>query len=260
MQDYVVRLLKAFFGSANNAADQPPQQPWYTPEEIAQSLCSLPDSAFDEYVFQREPLRDKLNADLRRQLAQNARESGRQAARQLKNQYPHTTVEELCKQLGCTVERRPMPQDGGRVLYAQFVQPGEITLFTHCLDTAAQWAKPTGLLTCLQRPQLEPVLLAHELYHVVEERSPQLFAAAYRLRLWQLGPLHNDSPLVCLSEIAAMAFAKELTGLEFCPYALDALLLYGYDPAGACMVRDEIMEHQGEQIQCEQTLKSGKKG
>ena len=78
--------------------------------------------------------------------------------------------------------------------------------------------------------------------------------------LWQLGPLHNGSPILCLSEIAAMAFAKELTGLEFCPYALDALLLYGYDPAGACMVRDEIMEHQGEQIQCEQTLKSGKKG
>ncbi|WP_395151293.1 hypothetical protein [uncultured Allofournierella sp.] len=72
--------------------------------------------------------------------------------------------------------------------------------------------------------------------------------------------MHNDFPIRCLPEIAAMAFAKELTGLNFCPYALDALLLYGYGPAEACMVRDEIMEHQGEQIQCEQTLKSGKKG
>ena len=45
-----------------------------------------------------------------------------------------------------------------------------------------------------------------------------------------------------------MAFAKELAGLDFCPYALDALLLYGYHPAGACLVRDEIMEGQKEQL------------
>ncbi len=236
-------LADAFLGRRSQPE---PEKPWYTPGQIAQTLCALPDEAFDGYVYAREPLEGRIDPPLRRQLAQKARESGRQAALALKQANPGKTVEQICQAMGLAVRRKKMPQDGGRVLYAQFVQPGDITLFTHCLDTAAQYAQQEGPLACLLPQRLEPVLLAHELYHAVEERDKTLFASAYRLRLWSVGPLHNDSPLVCLSEMAGMAFAKELAGLDFCPYALDALLLYGYDPAGACAVCDEIAPPQNE--------------
>lgn len=240
------RLADAFLGRPPAAPEAP--QPWYTPEQIAQRLCALPDHAFDTYVFAREPMSGKLTPDQQRALAEQARRCGRETAHKLRDRYPADSVAAICEKEGMVVRRQPQPQDGGRVLYAQFVQPNEITVFTHCLSTAAQFARSEGPLACLQPAALEPVLLAHELFHAVEEREPDLFSSAYRLPLWQLGPFHHTTPVLCLSEIAGMAFAKALTALAFCPYALDALLLYGYDAAGACAVCDEITTEEGNPI------------
>lgn len=238
---YMKRLSDAFAGRRSEPV---PPKPWYTPEELAAKLCPLPDSAFDAYAFAREPLAGKVNAAQRAALAQRARACGEGEARKLLARIPEQNVEKICKGLNLKILRRAAPADGGRVLYAQFVQPDEITVFTHCVDTAADIAQQDGPLSWLQAGKLEQVLLAHELYHALEERDPSLFSRAYRMRLWSLGPFHNDSPLIVLGEIAGMAFARLLTGLPFSPYALEALLCWGYSPADACDLCDEILSYK----------------
>lgn len=243
-REYMKKSYKKYLVSwlSGDKINSEEQKPWYTLAEIADMLCKLPDDAFDEYVFAREPLGHRIDAKLRKEIAQKARESGKKTAKELKLKYKDKTIEQIAKTLGAIIYKKEMPQDASRVMYAQFVQPNEITIFTHCIKTASKYVSTGEFTYCLSPEYLENILLAHELYHMIEETDKQLFPNVYRLRLWSIGRFHNDSPVACLSEISAMAFAKELLELDFCTYALDAMMLYGYDSVGACLVCDEIIK------------------
>lgn len=239
MKQAIHRLVQAMTQS-QQAPPPPPPAPRYSVRQIAVELLCLADAAFDDYAFDRDPLAGRLTPPLRRELGEKARESGRQLARSVRQRMGKATVEEICKAYGARVIRQPQPQHTDQVLYAQFCLPDTITVFEHCLQTAERVGEESQI-PVLTRSVLEPILLAHELYHLLESKDKQLFAAQYRLRLWKVGPWKNDSPVHCLSELAAMAFAKELLQLSFFPFALDALLVYGYDAALACDIRDEVM-------------------
>ena len=116
------------------------------------------------------------------------------------------------------------------------MQPDEITIFTDCLDKAETLG---GLLPA--RAKLQSIILAHELFHAVEEANPDIYTRTEKIELWRK-PFSNKSCIVCLSEIAAMAFAKQLLGLDFNPYALDVLLVYPYDAQAACGLYAEICD------------------
>lgn len=129
------------------------------------------------------------------------------------------------------------PAGGGQVLFAQFVQPDEITIYTDCLDKAETLG---GALP--PRAELQNIILAHELFHAVEEQNQDtIYTHTEKIELWRR-PFSNRSCIVCLSEIAAMAFARRLLGLPFNPYALDVLLVYPYDANAACGLYQEITE------------------
>ena len=68
-----------------------------------------------------------------------------------------------------------------------------------------------------------------------------MFTQTEKIRLWKLGPFKNDSNIVCLGEIAGMAFAKELLQLSYSPYILDSFLVYLYYPKVAYELYKEIM-------------------
>lgn len=142
----------------------------------------------------------------------------------------------LCGELGLKLETPATPAGGGQVLFAQFVQPDGITIFTDCLDKAETLG---GLLPA--RAKLQSIILAHELFHAVEEANPDIYTRTEKIELWRK-PFSNKSCIVCLSEIAAMAFAKQLLGLDFNPYALDVLLVYPYDAQAACGLYAEICD------------------
>lgn len=41
------------------------------------------------------------------------------------------------------------------------------------------------------------LLLSHELFHYIEEKyKDTIFTRTEKIRLWELGPLHNDSVLI----------------------------------------------------------------
>jgi len=145
-------------------------------------------------------------------------------------------ISALETELGLKLKTPATPAGGGQVLFAQFVQPDEITIFTDCLDKAETLG---GLLPA--RAKLQGIILAHELFHAVEEANPDIYTRTEKIELWRK-PFSNKSCIVCLSEIAAMAFAKQLLGLDFNPYALDVLLVYPYDAQAACGLYAEICD------------------
>ena len=99
----------------------------------------------------------------------------------------------------------------------------------------------------LRRENLTNTLLAHELFHAVEERHvKEIYTRTERVELWRK-PFSNKSTISCLSEIAAMAFAGKLLDLKVSPYMLDVLLVYSYDKNAAWGLYDEIMNIRGAQ-------------
>ena len=76
--------------------------------------------------------------------------------------------------------------------------------------------------------------MAHEIFHAVERRAKDtIFTQTYRLQLWKLGPLKNESGVACLAEIAGMEFARTLLALDFCPYLYDVFFVSLYDAQAA---------------------------
>jgi hypothetical protein len=107
---------------------------------------------------------------------------------------------------------------------------------------------------CIQEEGLEDfvgmahtadILLAHELFHFYEFSRPSLYTTQKNLRLWKIGPFHNDSAVPCLGEIGAMAFARELLGLKYLPYVFDVLMLYPSRSRQARRVYEHIITLRG---------------
>ena len=90
------------------------------------------------------------------------------------------------------------------------------------------------------------VILSHEIFHCLEDKySSEIFTRTEKIRLWSLGPLHNDSGIYALGEIAAMAFAQALNHLYYSPYVMDVFLVYDYSAEDASGLYEEMMTLAG---------------
>ena len=93
--------------------------------------------------------------------------------------------------------------------------------------------------------QIEPLLMAHELFHGIEyKKRKTIYTQTEKIELWRR-PFSNKSKILCLSELAAMAFAQEMLELPFSPYVMDVLLMYSYHEEAACALYEEILEAAG---------------
>lgn len=218
------------------AAIAQPEAPAADPKEMADYLRGLTDLQWGRYAFSREPLEGKFTAEQKDAYTRAANDCGARWADRIAERCGSRNPFQIAQALGLKVETPATPVGGGQVLFAQFVQPDEITIFTDCLDKAME----LGILR-LPRDQLERIILAHELFHAVEEQNPDIYTRTEKIELWRK-PFSNRSSIVCLSEIAAMAFVKRLLNLPFNPYALDVLLVYPYDANAACGLYAEIRD------------------
>ena len=179
MTDFFKRLLNQ---------PEPPAAPDVPPAEMAVFLRSLDDRQWGRYAFSREPLEGKFTPQQKDAYTAAANACGAEWADKLAAEHDTRDPLTLCGELGLKLETPATPAGGGQVLFAQFVQPDEITIFTDCLDKAETLG---GLLPA--RAKLQGILLAHELFHAVEEascgasRSPTKAASSVcrRSRRWR---------------------------------------------------------------------------
>lgn len=232
------RLKDAFSGKGT--AFSVPEYPEVPFPEMVEKLEALSEEDWGRYAFSREPLEGRFSEDEKMQYTSKANACGREWATKIAERYGTKNPKELAEKLGMKVKTPKVPVGGGLVLFAQFVEPDEITIFTDCVDKAVKLEKEyeCGLL---QREKLTNTLLAHELFHAVEEQhAKEIYTRTEKVELWRK-PFSNKSTISCLSEIAAMAFAAELLNLQVSPYMLDVLLVYSYDKNAAWGLYDEIM-------------------
>lgn len=232
-------LLNAFSGRGTSAA--PAEYPEVSLKEMAQTLSTFTEEEWGRYAFSREPLEGKFNREQKAEYTAKAAVCGREWAERMVKKYGTRNPRELADAMGMEVKTPKVPVGGGIVLFAQYVQPREITIFTDCIDKAAALADEAQC-SLLERENLMNVLLSHELFHAVEEQNKKsIYTRTEKVELWKK-PFSNRSTIACLSEIAAMAFAAQLLGLTELPYMLDVLLVYSYDKNTAWGLYEEICE------------------
>lgn len=218
------------------------KQTMYSPEEMMKTLTALNWDHWGSYAFGHDPIGGKFSAEEKADYTNKAVSCGAAEAERLKAAFPRASLDEIAAELGLTVKRPQVPTGGGHVVFARYVEPAEITVFTDCVEKAEELIRENHLEPYFQRCRLEEVLLAHELFHAVEyQKQDSIYTQTEKIELWRK-PFSNRSRILALSEIAAMAFAQELSGLPFPPYVLDVLLMYPYNSEAACGLYEEIME------------------
>lgn len=210
-------------------------------QEMLKELMNISDETWGHYAFLREPLKGKIAPYQKDELIEKANLCGKDCARKMRETYGQVDAYTLASELGLKVDYPNRPNGGGHIIFAQFVEPNLITVFKDSVDKASARIKEDHLRSLFGRDSIEEILLAHEIFHFIEEQDKEMFTRSYKIRLWQLGPIKNDSQIVCLGEIAAMAFAKEFLKLNYSPYVLDAFLVFLYHPQVGHALYNEVM-------------------
>lgn len=209
--------------------------------EMLEYLREIPDLVYGLYGFRSEPLRGKIGKQEREQLIERCHMEGSFYAEELRKQFGRGGSLAIARKAGLDVRYPQIPTGGGRVLFAEFEEPGEIRIYQDVLERVEEMMRSEGVESMFEGISIVDVLAAHELFHYVEMRyKDSIFTLNYRKTLWRIGRFRYTSRLASLSEIAAMSFAKSLTGLEYSPCLFDVFLVYAYNREAGGSLYHEI--------------------
>lgn len=204
--------------------------------EMVKALLMLNENDWALYAFSREPLERKFSLEDKLQFAYLARVCGKNEA----NYVIGSDFTKCAENMGFKVSTPDMPNGGANVTFAQYEESGEITVF---MDTVKK-AMPIlcEIRDLIGDVNIYNVLLLHEMFHGIEQKKADtIYTQTKKVELWRK-PFSNLSRIGCLSEIAAMSFAKSVLNLNYSPYIFDVILMYLYNEEAATMLFDEIME------------------
>lgn len=197
--------------------------------ETVQDLAKEPAGNWWNYAFLHEPLRNKIPPEEQRGLFQEAWAWGWKVADECKERYGSSRLSNVVNDMGLTLEKPEGISNSSRVLFAEYIPPSEVRVYRRGIREGKKLLGQPGILEALggHAPFFD-VLLAHELYHVTEERDPNgSWTQTYRYPLWGIGSHRYCTSIGCLSEIAAAAFSMRFVKVDWSPFLLDGLLLYG---------------------------------
>ena len=190
-----------------------------------QELSCFPEEVWISYAKAREPLTRLVSLEDYTSHFYAARKCGMDLAHLARRQWDGLSCEEMAQQLGVRVQRLPMPEGEGMLTFAMFHEPDLIQVFTDNAEATELLLRESGGTKFLGEVDICEMLLAHELFHAMQLQHPELYVNKKHIRLWKIGPFERYSALLSLEEIAAMAFAETLLGLDHTPYVYDVLML-----------------------------------
>lgn len=190
-----------------------------------QELSCFPEEVWISYAKSREPLTRLVSLEEYTSHFHAARKCGMDLAHKARQQWGVISCQEMAERLGVRVERLPMPDGDGMLTFAMYHEPDLIQVFTDNAAATETLIRESGGSEFLGEVDICEMLLAHELFHAMQVQDPHLYVNQKHVRIWKIGPFVRWSALLSLEEVAAMAFAEELLGLNHTPYIYDVLML-----------------------------------
>lgn len=209
-------------------------------EEKIDFLINISDEEWGQYAFSRDPLKGKVSEELRKEIIEKANECGKKEARKLKEKYKDVPIKKIIKKMDLEFIEKDSNGTESYIMFACYNSPNKITIFKKNKILVEEFIKANKLSSKLEYIDVESMLLAHELFHHIEENNKDIYTKNEKVVLWKIGKYKYKSGLVCIGEIAAMAFAKELLSINYNPYIFDVLMLYPHDENKANELYKEI--------------------
>ena len=206
-------------------------------KDIVEDLLSVDDRTWAYYAYRKEPLRGKLSFD---EYYEKFVPGALDDAKRLAEEHRGKDVKDLAKELSLNVVMLPMQQ--GQVVYdfAIYNEPDTIQIYG---DNAAESQIIVDSLDDERvKVDIVDMLLAHEIFHALQNRYEDLFVNRKHIKLWKLFGYENISRLVSLEELAAMYFAKYFLGMGAVPYVYDVIMSMSRDPKKAKELYQDIMK------------------
>jgi len=200
--------------------------------DMLRYLHTVNDMTWGRYAFSFDILQNRIPPLRQDEMAQKAAACGEEWASRMMAQTGSADPVSMQKALGLVlVENDALITESARPIFAQFVPERRIEIMSQPLRIYSSfYQKETNNMSSplFPRPeQLRSLLLAHEIFHYVEEcNSKEIYTRTEKIRLWSLLWIRWDSTVRALSEIAAMSFAKTLVNVDYNPFILDTILFY----------------------------------
>ena len=210
-------------------------------KDITKELIGLSDVEWGKYAFSRDPLNRKVLKEQRIVMIKEAISCGRKKAVELKQQYGECSIQEYAERLKVKIHYEDSYGSENYIVFARFNFPDKVTIYNGNVDKVNQLIRDNDMYELLEYVNIGDVLLAHEMFHLLEEKDHLIYNKTEKIELWKIGPFHNKSGLVAIGEIAAMSFARELVGITYNPYVFDAIMLYPHDKEKSKKLIDEIL-------------------
>ena len=208
-------------------------------------LISINDEEWGQYAFSRDPLKGKVSEELRKEMIYKANECGQNEALKIKKKYKNMSIKDIIKKMGLEVIEKDSNITDSYIMFACYNSPNKITIFKKNKLLVEKYISDNKINNKLENVDVESVLLAHELFHHIEENNKDIYTKNTKIVLWKIGSYKYKSGLVSIGEIAAMSFAKELLSLSYNPYLFDVLMLYPHDEKKANELYKEVEGFKG---------------
>jgi hypothetical protein len=202
-------------------------------------LCTLSDGDWCRYAFNRDPLVGRITPEDRLEYCRQAIVCGIDQARKVRAKHGDAGPVELAGPMRVSLVYKP--EEGANSMFAYYQEPDTVVVYTANAKATDALVEEHGLQDLVGDASVVDVLVAHELYHVLEHAQPGLFTTRKLVSLWKLGPFENRSRILCLEEIGAMAFTRELVGFKCSAYVYNVLMLASANPARAQKLYERIM-------------------
>ncbi|WP_313583434.1 hypothetical protein [Lacrimispora sp.] len=196
-------------------------------------LADIPDRVWLEYLWSHDRLCHRIEPELREQSAQAAAWIGISASRRIIAGHSAVSIKNLIEAAGCRIEKvqnDPLKQLRP-YLFAEFEEPDRITVYEERVSNVQQLLDNLGvfsdntLISSYNSSLAEQIILAHEFFHFLDYEG-NLTDGISRIKITVFGKLKLHVRVSALSEIAAMAFARDLLALNVHPCILDLLLVH----------------------------------
>lgn len=210
-------------------------------KEKIESLMELSDKQFGYYIFSHDPIRNKVDVKLKEEIIEKSLECGKEVAKNLKKEYGFKNIVEYLKVLDLELYKKDNSNGVEYIYFGTYQKPNKITIYTNNIKMGTDLVKKWGL-NILKGIKLEDIVIAHEIFHHLQEHDKSLYINTNKITLWSVGKFKYRSKLVAQEEIASMAFAKEILNLDFSPNVLDVLLLYPHNKDLAMKIYESIID------------------
>ena len=212
--------------------------------EMIRNLLQVDDETWGLYAFSRELLNHRIQAEKKSEMIFKAMTCGREYAKRIILESGTEDIQTIAKKYKLKIEIQNDLITGKRILFARYTPPDKIEIMTEPVHKAVNLIEreEPNLIEYFKKDDIIEIILSHEIFHFLEEQnSREIYTRNEKILLWKFMGFKNYSTINALSEIAAMAFARELKGLSYSPFLLDFLLYYSYDSISAEKIYGDIL-------------------